>query len=74
MTPDLVEQHIAAMTTASTNLLRQMRGEGLDYHLLVRPEDTGTMHVRVRDLTQDTEDRIRRCLSGTGMAITVAER
>jgi len=72
MRPDLIDQHIAAMTTASTNLLRQMQGEGLDYRLAVLPEDTATLHVRVRDLTPDTEDRIRRCLSGTGMTVTVA--
>ena len=74
MRTDLINQHIAAMTTASTNLLRQMRSEGLDYRLAVNPQDTATMHVRVRDLTPEIATRIRRCLEGTGMRIAVAER
>ena len=73
MHPNLIDQHIAAMTTASTNLLSQMQDEGLRYRVLVRPEDTATMHVRVRGLTPEVETRIRRCLEGTGMQIAVAE-
>lgn len=73
MKPELIDQHIVAMTAASTNLLRQMQDEGLDYSLDVRPADTATMHVSVRDLTPDIEDRIRRCLLGTGMQIAVRE-
>lgn len=73
MKSHLIDQHIAAMTVASTNLLRQMRDEGLRYSLDMRPDDTATMHVRVSDLTPDIEDRIRRCLSGTGMRIAVAD-
>ncbi len=61
------------MTVASTNLLRQMHDEGLRYSLDVRPDDTATMHVSVQGLTPDIEDRIRRCLLGTGMTIAVAE-
>lgn len=74
MKHQLIEQHIAAMTTASTNLLRQMESEGLDYKVQVRPEDTATMHVRVRGLTPEIEGRIRRCLVSTGMRVAVAER
>ena len=73
MTQDLIDQHIAAMEAASANLLRQMHDEGLRYSLAVRPDDTATMHVRVRDLTPALETRIRRCLEGTGMRIAVAE-
>ncbi|WP_232628758.1 hypothetical protein [Methylobacterium sp. Leaf118] len=72
MRADLIDQHIAAMTTASDNLLRQMRDEGLTYRVSVHPEDTGTMHVRVRALTPEIAERIRRCLSGTGMRVAVA--
>ncbi len=72
MKAELIEQHITAMTTASTNLLRQMEREGLRYRLAVRPEDTATMHVRVKSLTPDVEHRIRRCLEGTGMRIAVS--
>jgi archaeosine-15-forming tRNA-guanine transglycosylase len=73
MRPDLIEQHIAAMTTASTNLLRQMRDEGLRYRVSVRPEDTATMHVHVHQLTPEIAERIHRCLSGTGMRVAVKE-
>ncbi|GEP11467.1 hypothetical protein [Methylobacterium gnaphalii] len=73
MRAELIDQHIAAMTAASTNLLRQMQDEGLDYTLNVRPTDTATMHVSVRDLTPDIENRIRRCLLGTGMQVAVSE-
>ena len=73
MTRDLVDQHIAAMTTAGTNLLSQMRDEGLRYNLTIHPEDTATVHVAVTDLTPDVEARIRRCLAGTGMRIVVLE-
>ena len=73
MRQDLIEQHIAAMTTASTNLLRQMQAEGLRYRICVRPEDTATMHVHVRELTPEIAERIRRCLSGTGMRVAVQE-
>lgn len=72
MRRDLVDQHITAMTAASTNLLRQMVSEGLRYRLAILPGDTATMHVRVRNLTPDIETRIRRCLEGTGMRIAVA--
>lgn len=72
MTPDLIDQHIAAMTTASTNLLSQMSSEGLQYRLVIRRDDTGTMHVGVHDLTPDIARRIRNCLEGTGMRIAVA--
>ncbi len=73
MKPELIEQHIAAMTTASTNLLRQMEKEGLRYRVSVHPEDTGTLHVHVRALTPELDARIRRCLSGTGMQLAVRE-
>ncbi len=73
MKRDLIEQHIAAMTTASSNLLRQMEDEGLDYRVSVRPEDTGTLHVQVRALTPELTQRIERCLSGTGMQVAVRE-
>ncbi|GEP01185.1 hypothetical protein [Methylobacterium haplocladii] len=73
MKSHLIEQHITAMTVASTNLLRQMHDEGLRYSLDVRPDDTATMHVSVQGLTPDIEGRIRRCLLGTGMTIAVAE-
>ncbi|ABY32273.1 hypothetical protein [Methylorubrum extorquens] len=73
MRPDLVAQHIAAMTTASTNLLRQMEDEGLRYRVIVRPEDTATLHVHVRELTPDLTQRIERCLAGMGMQVAVRE-
>lgn len=73
MRPDLIDQHIAAMTTASTNLLRQMRDEGLRYRVIVRPEDTATMHVHVHQLTPEIAERIHRCLSGIGMRVAVEE-
>ncbi|ACS41915.1 hypothetical protein [Methylorubrum extorquens] len=73
MRPDLVAQHIAAMTTASTNLLRQMEDEGLRYRVIVSPEDTATLHVRVRELTPDLTQRIERCLAGMGMQVAVRE-
>ena len=72
MTPELIDQHIAAMTAASTNLLSQMSSEGLQYRLTIRRDDTATMHVSVRDLTPDIARRIRNCLEGTGMRIAVA--
>ncbi|WP_342151051.1 hypothetical protein [Methylorubrum sp. SB2] len=71
MRPELIDQHIAAMTTASTNLLRQMRDEGLRYRVIVRPEDTATMHVHVHQLTPEIAERIHRCLSGIGMRVAV---
>ncbi|CAO4173860.1 hypothetical protein [Methylorubrum populi] len=74
MKPELIEQHIAAMTTASTNLLRQMEKEGLRYRVSVHPEDTGTLHVHVDALTPELTRRIERCLSGTGMQVAVQER
>ncbi|MCJ2029420.1 hypothetical protein MKK50_08390 [Methylobacterium sp. J-043] len=73
MRPELVEQHIAAMTTASTNLLRQMEDEGLRYRVIVRPEDTATLHVHVRELTPDLTERIERCLAGMGMQVAIRE-
>lgn len=73
MKPELVEQHITAMTTASGNLLRQMEDEGLRYRVTVRPEDTGTLHVHVRELTPELTQRIERCLSGMGMQVAVRE-
>ncbi|MFY9289390.1 MAG: hypothetical protein WAP03_01625 [Methylorubrum rhodinum] len=73
MRPDLIDQHIAAMTTASTNLLRQMRDEGLRYRVIVRPEDTATMHVHVHQLTPEIAERIHRCLAGIGMRVDVQE-
>lgn len=72
MTPELIDQHIAAMTQASTNLLSHMSSEGLRYRLTIRRDDTATMHVSVRDLTPDIARRIRQCLEGTGMRIAVA--
>lgn len=73
MRPELIEQHIAAMTTAGSNLLRQMENEGLRYRLSMHPEDTGMLHVHVRALTPELDARIRRCLSGTGMQVAVRE-
>lgn len=73
MRPDLIDQHIAAMKTASSNLLRQMENEGLHYRVSVRPEDTHTLHVHVRALTPELTRRIERCLSGTGMQVDVHE-
>lgn len=73
MCPDLVRQHIAAMTTASDNLLRQMASEGLRYRLAVAHDDTATMQVYVRGLTPEVEGRIRHCLVGTGMLIAITE-
>ncbi|ACB82475.1 MULTISPECIES: hypothetical protein [Methylorubrum] len=73
MKPELIDQHIAAMTTASSNLLRQMEDEGLRYRVIVRPEDTGTLHVQVRELTPELTERIERCLSGMGMQVAVRE-
>ena len=73
MKPELIDQHIAAMTTAGTNLLRQMKDEGLRYRLSMRPEDTRTMHVHVRALTPEIDARIRRCLAGIGMRVAVRE-
>ncbi len=73
MRPDLIDQHIAAMTTASSNLLRQMRDEGLRYRVIVRPEDTATMHVHVHQLTPEIAERIHRCLAGIGMRVDVQE-
>ena len=73
MTRDLIDQHIAAMTTAGTNLLSQMRDEGLRYALAIHPEDTATVHVAVSGLTPDVEARVRRCLAGTGMRVAIVE-
>lgn len=73
MKPELIDQHITAMTRAGTNLLAQMREEGLRYRLSIRREDTTTVHVAVEGLTPDLESRIRRCLSGTGMRVAVAQ-
>lgn len=73
MKPELIDQHIAAMTTASSNLLRQMEDEGLRYRVIVHPEDTGTLHVQVRELTPELTERIERCLSGMGMQVAVRE-
>lgn len=71
--PTWVDQHIRTMTIACTNLLRQMASEGLCYRLMILPEDTGTLHVTVRDLTSQTEARIRRCLVGTAMHVQIRE-
>ncbi|WP_336487052.1 hypothetical protein [Methylobacterium nigriterrae] len=69
MQPHLVQDHIASMTTACINQLRQLANEGLRYRLVIQPSATDTVEVHVQNLTPDIDERIRRCLGLTGMQI-----
>lgn len=64
-----------AVRIGSERLLSQLRREGLRYDLWVTGTSAGsTVHLRVADLTERLDDRIRAVLVGTAAALDVGAR
>ncbi len=59
------------MCSAADNLLRQLVSEGLDYTLTASGGTATTLHLRVRGLTPETEERITQCLNGIGATLQI---
>lgn len=64
-----------AVRIGSERLLSHMRREGLAYDLWVTGTDRGsTVHLRVSDLTDGLDDRIRAILVGTATELDLSVR
>ena len=61
------------MCSAADNLLRQLVSEGLDYRLTASGGTATILHLRVRNLTPETEERITQCLSGMGATLEIED-
>ncbi|TXM92113.1 hypothetical protein FV232_06345 [Methylobacterium sp. WL30] len=64
-----------AVRIGSERLLSHLRSEGLNYDLWVTGTDCGsTVHLRVDDLTDSLDSRIRAVLVGTATMLDLATR